>query len=295
MCFLRIFIAVRHYSLETMETSTQSNLHINTEIVRKLLVEFIRDEVQNAGFGKGVIGLSGGVDSSVAAFLAAQALGKKNVVGVLMPYKTSSPDSKQDAEEVVKILDIKHDIVDITPMVDAYINRDHGMDQVRKGNIMARQRMIVLYDISYREQALVIGTSNKTEILLGYGTLYGDTACAVNPLGDLYKTQVWQLAEALGIPKNIIEKKPSADLWEGQTDEGELGFAYKKVDKLLFAMIDERRTIEELMELGFEKNFIIKARNLVQRNQFKRRPPLIAKISHRTVNIDFRYPRDWGM
>lgn len=272
-----------------------SNLQINTKTVTKLLVEFIRDEVRNAGFQKGVIGLSGGVDSTVAAFLAVEALGRQNVVGVIMPYKTSSPDSKKDAETVAGILGVRREIVDITPMVDAYINSRPDLDTVRKGNVMARQRMIVLYDISHREQALVIGTSNKTEILLGYGTLYGDTACAINPIGDLYKTQVWQLAEALGVPKNIIEKQPTADLWIGQTDEGELGFSYKLVDKLLFAMVDERRSMDELIDMGFERNFIIKVQNLIQRNQFKRRPPLIAKISHRTVDVDFRYPRDWGI
>ncbi|HYQ87890.1 MAG TPA: NAD(+) synthase, partial [Bacteroidota bacterium] len=159
----------------------------------------------------------------------------------------------------------------------------------------ARERMIILYDLSARERALVIGTSNKTEVMLGYGTQYGDTACAINPLGDLYKTQVWQLAEAAGVPKKIVEKKPTADLWAGQTDEGELGFSYKLVDRLLYAMIDERRNDEELNELGFEEHFIEKVRQLVQRNQFKRRPPIIAKVSHRTVNIDFRYPRDWGI
>jgi len=280
-----------------METSSRSTstLNINSDVVRKLLVEFIRDEVQNAGFEKGVVGLSGGVDSAVAAFLAVEALHKENVIGVLMPYRTSSPDSVKDAETVVTMLGIKHEMIDITPMVDAYLGLQKDLDNIRRGNVMARQRMIVLYDISQRERALVIGTSNKTEILLGYGTLYGDTACAINPLGDLYKTQVWQLAESLGVPSNIIEKKPSADLWVGQTDEGELGFTYTLVDKLLFAMVDERRSMEELLEMGFEKNFILKVQNLVQRNQFKRRPPLIAKVSHRTVNVDFRYPRDWGI
>lgn len=280
-----------------METSSRStsSLTINSDVVRKLLVGFIRDEVQNAGFEKGVIGLSGGVDSAVVAFLAVEALHKQNVIAVLMPYRTSSPDSAKDAADVAAMLGIKHEMIDITPMVDAYLGLQKDLNNIRRGNVMARQRMIVLYDISQREQALVIGTSNKTEILLGYGTLYGDTACAIDPLGDLYKTQVWQLAEALRVPRNIVEKKPSADLWIGQTDEDELGFSYKLVDKLLFAMIDERRSMEELLELGFEKNLILKVQDLVQRNQFKRRPPLIAKVSHRTVNVDFRYPRDWGM
>lgn len=284
-----------------METSGKlsDNLRLNTDTVRTLLVEFIRDEVMNAGFSKGVIGLSGGVDSTVATFLTMEALGKDNAVAVLLPYKTSSPDSREDAEAIVNLLRIRYEVVDISPMVDAYLDNPAmsgtDMDKVRKGNVMARQRMIVLYDISHREKGLVIGTSNKTEILLGYGTIFGDTACAVNPLGDLYKTQIWQLAEALGVPRSIIEKKPSADLWQGQTDEGELGFSYKKVDQLLYYMVDERRDVDELMELGFERNFIVKVQLLVQRNQFKRRPPLIAKISHRTVNVDFRYARDWGI
>jgi len=280
-----------------METpgSSDQNLHLNTQTVRKLLVDFIRDEVTNTGFQKGIVGLSGGVDSSLVAFLAAEALGKENILGVIMPYKTSSPDSSEDARTVAATLGIRSEVVDITPMVDAYVNTHADIDNVRRGNVCARQRMIVLYDLSGREKALVIGTSNKTEILLGYGTLFGDTACAVNPIGDLYKTQVWQLAEALGVPGNIVAKKPSADLWSGQTDEGELGFSYKLVDRLLFAMVDEQRSAEALERMGFEKNFIAKVQNLVRRNQFKRRPPLIAKVSHRTVNVDFRYARDWGM
>ena len=271
------------------------NINLNTTVVRKLLVDFLRDEIRNAGFTKGVIGLSGGVDSAVAAFLAAEALGKENLFAVMMPYKTSSPESLSDAKSVVDVLGVHTETVEISPMADAYIDKNAGMSNVRKGNIMARQRMIVLYDVSAREQALVIGTSNKTEILLGYGTQFGDTACAINPLGDLYKTQIWQLAEALGVPKKIVEKKPTADLWQGQTDEGELGFSYKLADQLLYYMVDERRNESELIDRGFEKHFIEKVQRLIQRNQFKRRPPLIAKISHRTVNVDFRYARDWGM
>ncbi len=280
--------------METAGRHTE-DLSFNTEIVQKLLVDFVRDETQNAGFKKGVIGLSGGIDSTVSAYLATKGLGKENVVGVIMPYKSSSPRSKADAELVVKELGIATEYVDISPMVDGYLKTVKLSDKVRSGNVMARVRMLVLFDISHREKGLVIGTSNKTETFLGYGTLFGDTACAINPLGDLYKTQVWQLAEALGVPKSIIEKQPSADLWQGQTDEGEFGFTYKSVDRLLYYMIDERRSETELVKMGFERDFVEKVKHMVKKNQFKRRPPLVAKVSNRTINIDFRYPRDWGI
>jgi NAD+ synthase len=272
-----------------------TNLRLNTDIVRKLLVDFIRDEVHNAGFSKGIVGLSGGVDSAIVLALTAEALGVNDVLAVRMPYKTSSPDSLTDAELVARQYGVRLETVGITSMVDAYLALVDSPDNVRCGNIMARQRMIVLYDISARDRALVIGTSNKTESLLGYGTQFGDMACAINPIGDLYKTQIWQLAEAIGIPRAIVEKKPTADLWEGQTDEGELGFSYKLVDRLLYFMVDERRTEAELLERGFEKHFIEKVSRMLKRNQFKRRPPVVAKISDRTVNVDFRYPRDWGI
>lgn len=280
--------------METAGRHTE-DLSLNTEIVQKVLVDFIRDETHNAGFPKGVIGLSGGVDSTVAAYLAVKALGAENVYGVMMPYKSSSASSASDAGLVARDLGIASETVEITPMVDAYLDRSNGIDNLRAGNVMARQRMIVLYDISSREQALVIGTSNKTELFLGYGTLFGDLACAINPLGDLYKTQVWQLAEALRVSQSIIDKKPSADLWDGQTDEGDFGFTYKNADHLLYFMIDERRSMTELKAMGFEPALIDSVRMLVMKNQFKRRPPLIAKVSNRTVNVDFRYPRDWGI
>lgn len=282
--------------METATKTTSGNeMHLNTKFVRKMLVDFIRDQIHNAGFSKAVIGLSGGVDSAVAAFLSAEALGKENVCAVLMPYTTSNPESKADASSVVGELGIRSEVVDITPMVDPFITMQNIHDKVRRGNIMARMRMIVLYDFSLRDNALVVGTSNKTETLLGYGTLFGDMACAVNPLGDLYKTQVWQLAQAVGVPKNIIDKKPSADLWQNQTDEGELGFLYKDVDRLLYYMIDERRRDNELEKMGFDKEFVARVKKRVRQNQFKRQPPLIAKISERTVNVDFRYVRDWGI
>ena len=280
--------------METSHQDPRAPLRLNMDLVRKLLVQFVRDETTAAGFEVAVIGLSGGVDSAVAAALAAEALGKDHVLGVLMPYRTSSPASVEDARLVAGVLGIRTEHVDISPMVDAYCDA-HGVDsQLRRGNVMARQRMIVLYDCSARERALVIGTSNKTELLLGYGTQHGDLASALNPLGDLYKTQVWQLAETLGIPRGVIDKKPSADLWEGQTDEGEFGFSYADADALLFQMIDERRSDDELAALGFAPVLIQKVRTMVRRNQFKRRPPVIAKISYRTVNVDFRYVRDWG-
>ncbi len=267
--------------------------YIDYHTVEEILLNFIRCEVRKVGFEKVVIGLSGGVDSAVSCTLATRALGKENVLAVMMPYKTSSPDSLADAKLLAHQLGIAYELCDITPMVDAYFAAQQVTDNVRRGNVMSRMRMIVLYDISMRDRRLVIGTSNKTELLLGYGTLFGDIASAINPIGDLYKTQVWELAKHLGIPSCIIEKKPSADLWEGQTDEDELGFTYAEVDKLLYQMIDLRLSDEELLKNGTSWEFLSKTRRLVVRNQFKRMTPVIAKLSSRTLGIDFRYARDW--
>jgi len=280
--------------VETNLPDQQNGLELNAEVVRELLVSFVRDESKNAGFHKGVLGVSGGVDSAVSAYLTAAALGKDNTLAVIMPYKSSNPKSVEDAQLVAQRLGIRSELVDITPMVDAYCDLRNVKDNVRRGNVMARMRMIVLYDISARERALVIGTSNKTEMMVGYGTLYGDTASAINPIGDLYKTQVWQLARALGVPQNIVDKIPTADLWEGQSDEAELGVSYNRLDSLLYRLVDERRSDEELAKLGFEPEFVGRVKSLIQKSQFKRRPPLIAKVSYRTVNVDFRYARDWG-
>jgi NAD+ synthase len=277
-----------------MNEAVQKKLCIDTALIRRVLVGFIASETHRIGVTKAVIGLSGGIDSAVSAFLAAEALGKENVYCLMMPYRTSSPDSLRDAEDVVKKLGVHSEVVEITPMVEPLFEKFPDMNNVRKGNAMARERMIVLYDVSARERALVIGTGNKTESLLGYTTIFGDNACAVNPVGDLYKTQLRQLAALIGVPESIIQKAPSADLWVGQTDESELGITYEEADEILYLMIDERRTQEEITAYGYNIELVKKISRMVQSNQFKRRPPIIGKISSRTVNVDFRYARDWG-
>jgi NAD+ synthase len=269
-------------------------LAINPELVRKILVGFIQNEVRKVGFERVVLGLSGGVDSSLVATLAAQALGPKNVLGMLMPYRTSDPKSRSDALEVVEQLGIEHLEVDISPQIDAYFEHFPDADQKRRGNKMARERKSIEYDQSSAWRALVIGTSNKTELLLGYGTIYGDMASAINPIGDLYKTQVWQLADGVGVPTAIVQKAPSADLWAGQSDETELGFQYRMIDQLLYYLVDRRYSVEELKRQGFDEAFITEIVRRVRENQYKRRLPVIAKLSSRTIDRDFRYPRDWG-
>ena len=266
----------------------------NTALLRQILVAFIRNEVLKTGLAGVVVGLSGGVDSALSAMLAVEALGPKNVLGVLMPYKSSHPDSQTHAEMVVQKSGIESLLVDITPQIDDYFERFADADARRRGNKMARERMTILYDQSMRWAALVLGTSNKTELLLGYGTLHGDMASALNPLGDLYKTQVWALSEAVGVPEVIVAKDPSADLWIGQTDEGELGFSYREVDKLLYLMVDQRYTKAELRAAGFRERFIDEIAARIMNSQFKRRLPVIAKVSQRTIDRDFRYSRDWG-
>ena len=269
-------------------------LDLNLPLTKEILHSFVRNEVHKFGFTRAVLNLSGGIDSALSAYLAAGALGPANVLALLLPYRESNPDSQTDAETVVEALGIPSKLMDITPLVDPYFAEFADMDVKRRGNVMARARMIVLYDQSVAFNSLPLGTSNKTELLLGYSTLHGDMASAVNPIGDLYKTQVRQLSRHLGIPEAIIEKPPSADLWPGQSDEGELGFAYEDVDHLLYLLVDERYRPEELVDAGFEREFVEEVMRVVQSMQYKRRPPIIAKLSQRTIERDFRYPRDWG-
>ncbi len=269
-------------------------LDINTSLARSILTGFIRSETRRAGFNKVVLGLSGGIDSALSCYLAAEALGKENVLAVRMPYKTSSQESLDHARLVIDALGVQSLTLPITDMADGLISKWPEMSSLRKGNIMARCRMIALFDQSVVINGLVVGTGNKTEILLGYTTLFGDSACAFNPLGDLYKTQVRQLSRDMGIPEVIIGKAPTADLWSGQTDEGELGFTYAEVDRLLYLLIDERFTPQECIETGFDQKFVDTVVARVRRFHFKRVMPPIAKLSNRTVGYDFLYLRDWG-
>ncbi|MGH7721628.1 MAG: NAD+ synthase [Candidatus Dormibacteria bacterium] len=269
-------------------------LAIDSAVVRDILVGFVRNEVRKVGFERVVVGLSGGIDSALSAALACLALGADNVLPILMPYRTSSAASEADARLVCDHLGMTPTVIDISAQVDAYFELAGDADRGRRGNKMARERMSILYDMSLAHGALVIGTSNKTELLLGYGTLFGDMASALNPLGDLYKTQVFALAQSIALPQTVIRKAPSADLWEGQSDEQELGFGYAHVDALLYHMVDERRTRAELRALRFDDGFIDDVGRRVRTSQYKRRPPIIAKLSSRTIDRDFRYPRDWG-
>lgn len=277
-----------------MTTQFLSKLTINTDLARQIIVNFIRHEVRQNGFKQAVIGVSGGIDSALSAFLAAEALGAENVLGIRMPYETSSPESLADADKVIEQLGIPHQTVEITPMVKPLIDHYPDISNLRQGNIMARQRMIILYDQSAALGGLVVGTSNKTEFLLGYSTLHGDSAVAFQPLADLYKNQVRQLSRAMGVPQSILEKAPSADLWEGQTDEGELGYTYDTADQMLYLLIDERYTPDECVAAGFDRDFVENVWDRVRRNHYKRTMPNICKLSSRTIGHDFLYLRDWS-
>jgi NAD+ synthase len=267
-------------------------LRIDEVLVRKMLVSFLREETLKSGAKHLVLGVSGGVDSAVVAALAAEALGPENVLGLFTPYRTTAGRSQADAEDVARTFGIRLEEVPITAQVDAYFTGMTNVDKVRMGNKMARERKSIEYDRSWPD-GLVVGTSNKTELLLGYGTQFGDLACALNPVGDLYKTQLRELAAHVGVPKGVLSKPPSADLWEGQTDEGELGFTYEQADVLLYHLVDRRVRPADLVAAGFDAALLAKIRERIRRNHFKRVMPLIAKVSLRTVGHDFLYPRDW--
>jgi len=270
-------------------------LKIDPQSVTQILEQFLAAEVHKCGFDKVVLGLSGGLDSTVVAYLCARAFPAGRVHALIMPYKTSNQENIQHAELVARTLQTDWHTFDISAMIDAFFANDSAAEANRRGNRMARERMCFLYDYSYKHQALVIGTSNKTELLLGYGTIFGDLAIAINPIGDLYKTQIRQLAEYLQVPREIIDKPPSADLWKGQTDEGEIGYSYAEIDRLLYFLVDKRYSREMLQDLKIPVKMIRDIQGRIQKSQFKRRPPVIAKLSNRTINQDFRYCRDWGV
>ena len=271
----------------------RSRLNINTGLARRMLTGFIKDQIDKAGMRGAVLGLSGGIDSALSAYVSAEALGAENVLAVRMPYKTSSAASLSDADLVIEALGIKAITVPISGMAHALIEQFPDMPPLRTGNIMARMRMIVLYDQSAEHGLLPMGTSNKTEFLLGYSTIYGDSGVALHPIADLYKYQVRQLSRALGVPQPVIDKAPSADLWEGQTDEGELGFTYDQVDQVLFLLVDERYTVDQVIAEGFDAGFVKKVWQRVKANHYKRTMPNVAKISGRSIGHDFLYLRDY--
>ena len=255
-----------------------NKLDLNLKDVHNELVKFLRENFKKAGFSKAVLGLSGGIDSALVAYLLRDALGKENVLAIMMPYKSSNPDSLNHAKLVVEDLKISAKTIEITDMIDAYFKNEKEASSLRMGNKMARERMSILFDYSSKENALVVGTSNKTEIYLGYSTQFGDSACALNPIGDLYKTNIWDLSRYLKIPNELIEKKPSADLWEGQTDEQEMGLTYKEADQVLYRMLEENKTVEEVLAEGFNKDLVDNIVRRMNRSEYKRRMPLIAKI-----------------
>lgn len=299
-----------------------SALRIDEKLVRAMLVSFLKDETAKAGLKRAVVGVSGGVDSAVVAALAAEAFGPERVLGLHTPYRWSSPDSLADAKALAERFGFGLEVVPITAQIDAYYSlssqgalppstpggssqaasstqggpppaaKKPEVDRIRIGNKMARERKSIEFDRAWPD-GVVLGTSNKTELLLGYGTWYGDMASSLNPVGDLYKTQLRELATEVGVPERIVRKVPTAELWEGQTDEDELGFTYPQADLILYHMVDRRLRPEELVGAGFDAALVRRIREMVRRSHYKRVMPLIAKLSLRTIGHDFLYPRDW--
>ncbi len=269
-------------------------LLIDTGVARRIIGEFIRGHLRQTGFERVILNLSGGLDSALVAFLVAEAIGPEQLLCLLLPYRTSAPASRADAESVVSALGCENKVIDITPIVDGYLEAALGgeeVERVRRGNFAARARMAVMYDQSVPWRGLPAGTGNKTEALLGYTTIFGDNAAAFLPIGDLYKSQVRQLAADMGVPRAILEKPPTADLWPGQTDEDELGMTYADMDRLLYWLVDRRRTHDQLQAMGFQTPAIERVERLIAASEFKRQMPVVAKLTTRTPGVDYLYPR----
>jgi NAD+ synthase (glutamine-hydrolysing) len=267
-------------------------LEIDAELTAGWLVSFLREEFERRGFEKAVVGLSGGVDSAVTAYLSAEALGKENVIAVRMPYRTSNPDSLAHAQLVIDQLGIESRTIDISPAVDGYLSNEPNADPGRRGNVMARERMIVLFDQSAKHHALPVGTGNKTERQLGYFTWHADDSPPINPLCDLFKTQVWQLAKHLGIPDVIVAKPASADLIEGQTDEGDFGISYAEADKILNWLVSGYSPAS-LVARGFDSNKVEIVRKRLAGTHWKRKLPTVALVSPTGIGESYLRPVDY--
>ena len=259
--------------------------------IADFLQRFLDNEVRKTGFNNVVVGLSGGLDSAVVAVLAYETF-KDNLLCVKMPSHYSSQSSLDDADALCNDFGINVTTASIEPMLRAYEKSNPDMNNLRKGNFSSRMRMSVLFDISAKQNALVLGTSNKSELMLGYGTLYGDLSSAINPIGDLYKSEVYELARYLNVTKSIIDKAPSADLWDGQSDEADLGYTYAQLDEALKLYVEDRLDMQEIVKKGIDEQMLNMIVKRIYQNQFKRKMPLIAKLTSRTINHDFNYPRD---
>ena len=269
------------------------SLKQDTQFVLRVITKFIQEEVNKYGFNGGVIALSGGLDSSVVSMLSYQALDGK-IRLLFMPYGENSIASK-DASSIASLLNLSLETYNLKENADKIFLERKIDDKLRRGNILARLRMSILFDVSAREKALVIGASNKSELLIGYSTWFGDSAAGIQPIGDLYKTQVRELAKLVGVPDEIIKKPPSAELWEGQSDEKEIGISYNDLDKILYLYVDKRFNEEEIIKMGFEAKLVRKVILRTKKALYKLRTPVICKLSDRTIGIDYRYSKEAGI
>jgi NAD+ synthetase len=267
-------------------------LAIDPQLTEQWLVHFIRDEMERRKFNCAVIGVSGGVDSAVTAYLAAKALGPKNVLGVRMPYRTSSAESLDHAQLVIDALGIESRTMEISAAVDGYLSHEPDADHGRRGNVMARMRMITLFDLAAKHHGIPLGTGNKTERLFGYFTWHADDSPPINPLGDLFKSQVWALARHLGVPNVIVDKPPTADLVVGQTDESDFGISYDKADEILNWLLNGY-TLAELCARGFDEREVKIVTKRVATTHWKRRLPTVALVSGTAIGESYLRPVDY--